>query len=139
MTWIVLCAHPRRPYLAGVFAGLAAAERYCLLVPAALRPSFRVVESAVPLPCFLIENAGGLRLATVEQLETQLHDWAAEPGRPDDWVYGNVYGLKGEWTPGKPGRDDMGVLPHTHVERAGLELHQSSGVAGFLSSWLADR
>jgi hypothetical protein len=87
------------------------------------------------LPCFLLEDHAGIRVASAGILEDALRQWLASDAEHDEPV-GNVYRIGAAWRPPRAGTDYMGSLPHVHVGAQLLSVFASAGLTAFLDSWL---
>jgi hypothetical protein len=118
------------PYVAGVFATRAAAERHMASIPEASRCGCSVdCRESLSFPCFVAEDGEGLRFLSEAEVRAELAHAAAHRKGDDDWCYVNLYRLTGEFLPAGPGRDDMGRLPHWHIHNADLDDIARGGLA----------
>lgn len=84
------------------------------------------------LPCYLAEDKMGFRPLSAAEAEDYVARLAV--GAPDeDGVYGNLYRLDGEFVPEVLGRDEMGRLPHIHLEAHHLALVERAGIGALWS------
>lgn len=127
IAWIL--SSSRLPYLAGVFHGPEAAARYLAEIPAGVRNRSAIASRAdLALPCYLVEDASGFRPLSEPEAQAYLTGLAQRrPGA--NGVYGTLYRLDGEFRPQVPGRDEMGRLPHVHLQARDLALVARAGVA----------
>jgi hypothetical protein len=132
VAWILNCGSGKPgagPYLAGAFATRAGAERHMASIPEPMRRSCSVgVREGLSFPCFVAEDHAGLRVLSEAEVLAELERAAADR-HDDDWCYVNLYRLSGEFLPGEPGRDDMGRLPHWHIDNADLDAIARGGPA----------
>ena len=119
----------RLPYVAAVFHDRVAAERYLADLPGSVRDRSTVTSREdLALPCYLAEDASGFRPLSAEEAHGYVVGLAQ--AAPDaDGVYGNLYRLDGEFLPKVAGRDEMGRLPHVHLQARDLAFVASAGVA----------
>lgn len=119
----------RLPYVAAVFRDREAAEHYLAELPVSVRERSSVaVRADLALPCYLAEDSAGLRPLSAS--EAAAYVAGLERGEQNvDGVYGNLYRLDGEFLPEVPGRDEMGRLPHIHLEADNFALAERAGVA----------
>jgi hypothetical protein len=119
----------RLPYVAAVLRDRGAAERYLAELPAAVRDRSEVISrDDLALPCYLAEDAAGLRPLSAD--EVLAYVVGLEQAVPNvDGVYGNLYRLDGESLPKVAGRDEMGRLTHIHLEARDLAFAARAGVA----------
>jgi len=119
----------RLPYVAAVLRDRDAAERYLAELPDSLRErSMVAARDEVSLPCYLAEDRSGFRALS----EPEAQDYVTElaRGMPDEeGVYAILYRLDGEFLPIVAGRDEMGRLPHIHLEDHHLAFAARAGVA----------
>src|SRR5262245_49458763 len=102
------------PFVAAVLRDCEGAERYLADLPAPVRDRSTVTwREDLTLPCYLAEDAAGLRPLSAEEAQSYVSVLARKA--PDvDGVYGILYRLDGEFLPTVAGRDEMGRLPHIH-------------------------
>jgi hypothetical protein len=127
IAWIL--SSGRVPYVAAVLQDQAAAVRYLAELPAPVRERSAVGARAdLAFPCYLAEDSAGLRPLSASEAEAYVAGLGR--GTPNaDGVYGNLYRLDGEFSPKVAGRDEMGRLPHLHLEARDLAYAARAGVA----------
>lgn len=135
IAWIV-CRDGRLPFVAGVFASRTRAEAELAAIPSDIRARCAVEERAdLEFPCFILEADGGFELAT--EAEALAAVVAIRPesrvspgaGADEDELLMNVYRLTDEFAPPRPGVDDMGHIPHRHLDAPEVETIRRLGLA----------
>jgi len=123
----------RLRYVAAVFDDRGAAERYLATLPDRIRQASAVESRGdLSLPCYLVEDAAGFR--PLSEAETGAYVAGLgerEPG--DEGVYAILYRLDGPFLPEVAGRDEMGRLPHIHLEA----YHVAAAGQGVAALWNA--
>lgn len=117
----------RRRFIVAIFQTLemAKAER---LGQGHSAEGFEVHEDkSVPLPCFLTEDDNGLVFRTRQNVRQYL-DERTRVRKADDWCYTNLYRIDTEFDPAPEWADQMGLLPHWHIENFHVDKIQASGL-----------
>lgn len=127
VAWILSSDH--QLYVAAVFGDAEAAARYLAKLPAPVRGRSSLASRAdLALPCYLVEDAAGLRPMSESEARSYVAGLARQtPGA--DCVYGTLYRLDCEFLPDVAGRDEMGSLPHVHLGERDLAVVERAGVA----------
>ena len=87
-----------------------------------------VVRTDLALPCYLAEDSTGLRPLSTSEAEAYVAGLRRCIPNADG-VYGDLYRLDGEFLPAVAGRDEMGRLPHIHLDARDLAYAARAGVA----------
>ncbi|MEK8035035.1 hypothetical protein AACH06_29820 [Ideonella sp. DXS29W] len=100
-------------WIAGVFKDRSAAEAFLQAIPDANRAMQQLVElSVASYPIFVIEDRG-FEYGDLSFVRARLG--ALVPCGDEDHVHMNVYAIREDFVPVKPGVDSMGSLPHWHI------------------------
>lgn len=129
VAWI-LRTGGRVPYVAGIFSSRAAAEAHLSTLPERIRGGCTLgSRDDLTFPCLLIEFRGDFRFVTADEAREALVDGAAgmQPDREGNFC--DLYRVDGEYLPKIPGGDEMGRLPHWHLEATHLAAIARSGIA----------
>jgi catechol 2,3-dioxygenase-like lactoylglutathione lyase family enzyme len=121
-------------YVAAVLDDASVASDYFAALPPEIRAraEHQVVEGA-RFPRFLVETLERLWTVDAAGLAAQLEAWRSSPSPEVVFgVFGNVYALVRPWRGERPGRDEMGRIPHTHVEAGDLDAFARGGLRAFL-------
>jgi hypothetical protein len=124
--WIL--SFGRRPYIAAVFDDRAAAEHFLADLPAPIRDQSSVGwRDDLALPCYLAEDENGIR--PLSAAEAQGYVTGLDDMVPDaHGVYGNLYRLEATFLPALVGRDEMGRIPHVHLEARHITAVAQGGI-----------
>lgn len=126
---VMITSRAPRPYVAGVFADETAAREFLGRIPSELRRQMDMTRHPeLSVPVFITEDDRGLRVTTPEGALIDLRA-RAKPRRDDDWVYTHLYRVDEPFIPTEPGRDEMGRLPHWHIENWHLDLIDEDGLS----------
>jgi hypothetical protein len=127
IAWIL--SRGRLPYIAAIFDDRAAAERYLEALPEAVRSVSSVVWRAdLSLPCYFSEDETGFQALS----EAEARSWVAALGAREadsDGAYGILYRIEAPFLPAVAGADEMGRLPHVHLEARHLAAAVQSGTS----------
>lgn len=127
IAWIL--SSGRLPYVAAILADADAAERFLEALPPAVRArSSLASRSDITLPCYLSEDSGEFRPLTDGEARDYLAALARREPDPEG-VYSILYRVDAEFLPDVPGRDEMGQLPHIHLDADDLAFAARAGVA----------
>ena len=100
-------------WIAGIFAHRGAAEAFLLSVPEAARSMQHIVELPVSsYPVFVIEYRG-FEYGDVNFVRAKLKGLV--PHGNEDHIHMNVYAVREDFAPIRPGIDSMGGLLHWHI------------------------
>ena len=126
IAWIV--SSGRLPYIAAVLDDRAAAERYVADLPEHARHGSTVAwRDDLSFPCYLSEDEAGFRALSATEARELVAGLSARA--PDsDGVYGVLYRLDAPFWSAVAGRDEMGRLPHIHLEAHHLAAVARAGV-----------
>ncbi|MFL5541493.1 MAG: hypothetical protein ACJ8J0_21075 [Longimicrobiaceae bacterium] len=127
IAWIL--SRGRLPYIAAIFDDRDAAERYLGVLPEAVRGASSVAWRAdLSLPCYFAEDEAGFQALS----EAEARSWVAalSAGEADsDGAYGILYRIEAPFLPAVAGGDEMGRLPHVHLEAHHLAAAAQAGIA----------
>jgi hypothetical protein len=126
IAWIIVAG--RLPYIAATFADETSAKTHLASLPVAVRERAQLSSRRdVDNPCFVVEDRSGFQFLN-EQEVVAYSRLALETGDPDEeGQYAILYTLGAPYLPRVPGCDEMGALPHTHLEYESLERIMRSG------------
>jgi len=100
-------------WIAGIFAHRAAAEDFLLLVPETARSMQHIVELPVAkYPVFVIEDRG-FEYGDENFVSAKLQGLVVHGD--EDHIHMNVYAVREDFVPARPGTDSMGSLLHWHI------------------------
>ena len=100
-------------WIAGIFAHRATAEAFLLSVPEAARSMQHIVELPVSrYPVFVVEERG-FEYGDLNFVRAKLQGLV--PHGDEDHIHMNVYAVREDFAPTRPGIDSMGGLLHWHI------------------------
>lgn len=114
-------------WISGVFEDEEKAKEYIKLIPEILfrYQQFKTV-SKVKYPFYIIEVGKEFRYVSSEEIEGEIQNIVAKDDV--DYVYFNLYFIRGDYQPKKPGTDYMGILNHIHVDNRFLDFYKHHGM-----------
>ncbi|PYI54265.1 hypothetical protein [Paenibacillus flagellatus] len=113
-------------WISGIFQRAEDAKTYDDTIPDELKPFHALIErTGLQYPFYIIENGGFAytdRLGAIEALDR------IEPRADDDTVYFNLYYVRTDYKPSKPGADQMGLLSHLHIDNGFVRHYKRQGI-----------
>lgn len=113
----IIFSKKRHQYISGIFSSLVQAEEYVSRYDEASKESSNIITVELVYPFYLTEDEKGFRFHTADEAFELMKAYIFQmEAKDEDWCYTNLYLIKGDFQPEKPGHDYMGMLPHRHVE-----------------------
>jgi len=123
-------------WISGVFQHRANAQAYFDSIPESARPLQRIVEVRLAAyPLFIIEQQG-FEYGDLHFVKDKLR--ALVPAGNDDHAHFNVYVIREDFVPAKPGTDIMGILMHWHITDEYLAPPRATSFANQLTKIVSE-
>ena len=121
-------SHSRR-FVSGVFLRESDALNFHASIADEHRAKHTIIPVEAIYPLYLVEYwSGGSNRILTAALPDVISKIENIHRQSDDGVYFNVYRVDGDFRPNKPGYNEMGALPHCHVDNEYLVRFQRAGV-----------
>ena len=114
-----------RKWISGIFLKEKDAENYFQLIPEDIRDGQRIKSANFEnYPVYLVE-AEEFWFADLKGIHEAINKIRVI--QDFEYIYINIYEIKKDFIPEKPGTDYMGMLKHTHVNNQYLERYRKFG------------
>lgn len=127
--FVILAKRGMFKWVSGIFQHEETAQEFMTLIPEELKQFQQVHHIAgLSYPFYICEDAT-FQFMTRKEMEILLD--STPFAEDEDVVHYNLYLIKEDCAPKRPGRDYMGILRHEHVTDQFLEMYRQEG-QGFL-------
>lgn len=124
-----------REFIAGIFSEKESAMKFVLEISEAERDSVTLLETDCGYPFYISENHEGFSYFSSTDVELLLNGFIEDMHNQDEeWCYTNLYRVAEDFSPKKPGKDYMGLLPHYHIDNDVLTEIKENGLASLWES-----
>ena len=121
----------RRPYLAAIVDSVEAAARVQSEMPPSIVAVSRVEARAdLSRPCFLVEGDQGFAFCSNKEAQAAIVAYLEAGSLDDEDRRVTLYHIVEPFIPERPGRDEMGRIPHSHPGATEAARIAERGVLG---------
>lgn len=111
-------------WISGIFQHRSAAEAFLLSIPPEARTRQRIIALQVRhYPVFIIEDKG-FEYGGIDMVKGRLRNLVLSGD--EDHIHMNIYAVREDFIPEKPGSDVMGGLLHWHITDETLRAPRST-------------
>jgi len=129
----VLITKKSLEYISGVFSSKKDSREYLANMDSDSREKTKIIEVKKEYPFFLTEDHLGFRFFSNKEIGYEIDKFIRDrSSEQKDHVYTNLYLLESDFIPKFAGTDQMGILPHYHVDDEILNIINKRG---FDSLW----
>lgn len=124
--FIITATRGERHWISGIFLSKQDAEAYMNLIPDELKQYQKIVElNGFEYPFYIFEEKDKFDYVNEEEMVNRLQN--IEQNEDTKVVYFNIYTIRQDYQPQKPGTDYMGILPHDHINNSFLAWYRKEG------------
>ncbi len=117
-----------REFVAGVFSSKDKSDKFIDRIPDNLGENVKTISIEMKYPFYITEDHNGFCFYSESEIIQKIDEYISEMDRRDEgWFYTNMYRVDNDFEPRQPGKDNMGLLKHYHVENETLRNIMKNG------------